>query len=103
MYKRGTANLSERQRRQHKGDWWYKIRLGEGRYKPIRLCADLAVSDSWAKAIQGAVLKRQADEAINWDQLKTLGIPRRLLEQAGIVSERAEARRKAWSEHVADY
>ena len=103
MYKRGSGGLTERERRRLKGDWWDKIRLGEGRYRQVRLCSDKEVSERWRDDLQNAVDRLQANDIPDWDRLKRDGVPRRLLESLRLVNRTAVKRRADWREHLQDY
>ncbi|HOW71102.1 MAG TPA: tyrosine-type recombinase/integrase [Phycisphaerae bacterium] len=82
-------------------DWCGKIRLESYCHRNVRLCSDKAVSETWLRLLQNAVVRQRANEAP--DPEKLAGIPRRCLEALGLVSKVAESRRKSWADLVGEY
>ena len=103
MFKRGSKGLSARERRNLGGDWYAKVKIGEGRWLRVRLCSDADVSRRWLADLKLAVVRRRNDEVPDWDRIKRDRVPGRLIEQLGIDSKIATKRRAKWDDHITDY
>jgi len=85
------------------GDWYDRVRIGERRYRKVRLCSDAEISTRWLVELQAAADRVRGGEPADTDKLASAGVPRRLWESVGLVSKLATARALSWESHVADY
>ncbi len=101
MYKKGSKGLSDKERRQLKGDYYHKFVIGTGHYMPVRLCSDKSICEGWIAKLDSALIRKSAREPI--DPKKLEGIPRRILKSLGLVNRLAEGRKAPWDSQVDDY
>lgn len=92
------ADLHRKPPSEHWHGW---VKLGPYRRRRAKLSHDERLSQLWLRALQRAVDRHAAGEPLSAEAKST--IPRRLLEQFGLVSELAAKRRATYDAAVADY